>query len=198
MVAKPIASYVAPALLLLGALLAAGNWYVDPGRAAAWATVLLLLGGMTLALRAGPRRVKDEATRRHAADSIRSGILFAGAFVVVSLGATLATKLGIVSGPNVPYRATMALMGAFLVFSGNSIPKTLTPLWALECDPARVQAFRRVAGWTWVATGLSLAIAWLALPVPLAEALTFLLVPAAILITAGQLVRLRRTRQRAA
>ena len=33
------------------------------------------------------------------------------------------------------------------MFTGNAIPKTLTPLAALRCDPARVQAFNRFGDW---------------------------------------------------
>jgi len=42
------------------------------------------------------------------------------------------------------------------------MPKTLTPLSAMQCDVASVQAFQRLVGWTWVLTGLAFAIAQLA------------------------------------
>ena len=98
---------------------------------------------------------------------------------------------------DLPRRAMMAVIGAFLVSTGNAIPKTLTPMSALR-DADRVQAFQRFAGWTWVLTGLALAMSWLVLPVNLAESMTFLLVPGGVLLIGAQLVRLRHICQRAA
>ena len=70
----PISYYLAPALLVLGTLLAAGNWYRQPERAGAWVAAIATLavfavvwGCMTLVF----RRWKNEAARRHAAASIR-------------------------------------------------------------------------------------------------------------------------------
>jgi hypothetical protein len=91
-------------------------------------------------------------------------------------------------------RATMAIGGAFLAVRGNAIPKTLTPLAALHCDPAKAQAVQRLAGWIWALAGLAVAIAWLMLPINLAEEMSYLLLPSAILVTVGQAVWLRRTK----
>lgn len=194
---KTPSHYLAPAVLLLGALLAAANWYLDPGRPSAPATALVLLGGLTLALRLARGRPNADLARRDPGLSITSGIVFAGVVVAVSQGAKLLGKLGAVDSVDLSRRSLMAILGALLVFTGNAIPKTLAPLSA-ECDAAKAQAAQRLAGWTWVLAGLTLAIAWLVLPVSLAEPITFLLLPASILISAVQLVRLRRTRQTAA
>ncbi len=86
----------------------------------------------------------------------------------------------------------MAIAGAFLAVTGNAIPKTLMPFAALHCDPAKVQAVQRLAGWIWALAGLAVAIAWLTLPINLAEAMSFLLLPSAILVTVGRAVWLRR------
>ena len=61
----------------------------------------------------------------------------------------------------------MVILGAFIVATGNALPKTLTPLSVLRCDPApaRAQALHRFAGWAWVLTSPALSVAWLALPV---------------------------------
>jgi hypothetical protein len=198
MEAKPTSYYLAPTLLVLGTALAAGNWYLRPQRAVVWATVLLLLGCMALALRLVGHRRDDEASARHAADSVRSGIVFAGLTIAFSLSVKLATTLGTAAHSDLSQRVTMAILGAFLVFTGNVIPKTLTPLSALACDPARLQALQRFAGWTWVLTGLAIAVAWLVLPLRLAEPISFVLLPGAILLIVAQLVRLRYARQRPA
>jgi hypothetical protein len=113
---------------------------------------------------------------------------------VSSLGAKLAMALGAVHYGDFALRATMAIVGAFLAVTGNAIPKNLKPLAAMHCDPARVQAVQRLAGWIWVLAGLAVAIAWLTLPINLAEAMCFLLLPSAILVMVGQAVWLRRAR----
>jgi hypothetical protein len=50
-------------------------------------------------------------------------------------------------------------------------------------------------GWTWVLCGLASAIGWLTLPVDAAEMTTFVVWPAAIMITIVHLLRLRRPRK---
>jgi hypothetical protein len=193
MAAKPIPNYIPTALIALNTLLVAENWYLRPQSAGAWLVVLLVLIGMTLALVLS-REPKEEAARRDAGSSVRSGIVTAGLILAISLGAKLAMALGAVHYGDIALRATMAIVGGFLAVTGNAIPKTLTPLAALHCDPAKVQAVQRLAGWIWALAGLAVAIAWLTLPINLAEAMSFLLLPSAILITVGQVVWLRRAK----
>jgi hypothetical protein len=190
MAAKPIWNYIPLALIALNTLLVAENWYLRPHGARSWFVVLLLLIGMTLALLLVSREPKEEATRRDA--GVRSGIVTAGLILVISLGAKLAVALGAVHYGDIALRATMAIAGAFLAVTGNAIPKTLMPFAALHCDPAKVQAVQRLAGWIWALAGLAVAIAWLTLPINLAEAISFLLLPSAILVTVGRAVWLRR------
>jgi hypothetical protein len=194
MAAKPIWKYVPPGLIALNTLLVAENWYLQPQRAGAWFVVLLLLIGMALALVRVSREPKEEAACRDAGGSVRRGIVTAGLILVISLGAKLAVALGAVHYGDIALRATMAIAGGFLAVTGNAIPKTLTPLAALQCDPAKVQAVQRLAGWIWALAGLAVAIAWLTLPINLAEAMSFLLLPSAILVTVGQAVRRRRAK----
>jgi len=198
-------SLLPSALLVLNTLLAVANWYLHPERARAWAVAVLLLGGMMLTLllmgRRSPRQPEAEAVRPGKdgqGDTIREAIVFASVILLVSLTGKLAIALG---GPNVAdltWRATMAIVGGFLVFTGNAIPKTLIPLAALQCDASRAQAFQRLVGWTWVLTGLALALSWLVLPVTLAESVTFFLFPGAILISGVNFAWLRGTCQRTA
>jgi hypothetical protein len=190
---KPMSYQLATALLALSTLLVAWNWYVQPQRAWAWATTLVLLAIMMLAAFA-VRRTKSGAARGRAADSITSGIVFAGLMLASSLGLKLATALGAVSRSDLAQRLLMVILGAFFTFTGNALPKTLTPL-AAKCDGARVQAFQRLAGWTWVLTGLTFATTWLVLPVHLAQPVSLVLLLGGMLIIVTQIVRLRRTRQ---
>jgi len=196
--AKPFSHFFAPTMLVLITVLAAMNWYVRPGHVAGSIVALLMVGGMALALLLVPRRLEDESARRHAAASIRSGISFAGSIIVLSLGLKLATVFGTARSVELSWRGIMAILGIFFVFTGNAIPKTLRPLAGLPEDAARVQAFQRFVGWTWVLTGLAFAIAWLVLPIKLAEPLTFILLPGAMLLIAVQVVRLRRAREHTA
>jgi hypothetical protein len=199
MMIKRISDQLAPALLSIGSVLAAWNWYLRPERAFSWGLSLLVLGAMALVLLLASRFSKNDDARARAAESIRSGVVFAGLMMVLSLTAKLLTTLGGTPGhADLSRRGTMIILGVFLAFTGNTIPKTLTPLSALQCDGARVQAFQRFAGWTWVLTGLSFAIAWLILPARTAQPLSLALLVSGMLLIATQLVRLRFTRQKKA
>lgn len=200
MTTRPISDYLAPALLALGASFAAGSWYLRPEGAVAWAAATATLfvfavvwGCVTIVL----RRSTNEA-RRRAADSIGSAIVFASLIMVVSLGVKLAVRLGAIDDPDLARRMSNVVAGAVLAFMGNALPKVLTPLSVLQCDGARVQAFQRFSGWTWVLTGLTYAVAWLVLPLGLAKPVSLLLLMSAMLIIVTGVVRLRWKRHREA
>ena len=136
----------------------------------------------------------EKTDKQRTGDSIRRGLVYAGLMLAVSLAAKYATTRGAVHAPDLSLRLMMAIAGAFLVSTGNMIPKTLTPLSAMRCDATKVQSFQRLAGWTWVLAGLALAIGWLVLPVARAEQMMFLLLPTGIVIIVALFVRLMRTR----
>lgn len=188
---KPISNYLPAGLLLLAAALVGATWYLEPRRIIFWSFAMLLIACLAIILFAISRRSSDNA------NGIRNGIVFAGLILVIPLALKLATTLGAIGHSGISQRAMMAIIGAFLMSTGNTLPKTLTPLSALRCDPAKAQAFQRFAGWTWVLTGLALAIAWLALPLHIADAATFVVLPAGILIIAMQCARLRWSRHSA-
>ena len=124
--------------------------------------------------------------------------MFSGLILVISLGMKLALVLGAVKDADLSRRATMVILGVFFAFTGNGMPRTLTPLAVMRCDPARVQAFQRFAGWTWVLTGLAFAGVWLLLPLGLAKPVSVIVLMSGMLAIAAQLARLRTTRSRAA
>jgi hypothetical protein len=194
---RPLSYYLAPVLLLLMTVLAVANWYVRPARPGIAISIVLLLIGMTLAYLFS-LRVSDVEARRRASDEIRNGIVFAGLIMVIPLSAKLAAAFGFIADGELSKRVTMGILGAFLVFTGNAIPKTLTPLSALQCDPARVQAFQRFSGWAWVLTGLGYALAWLTLPLDLAKPVSVAVMMAGMVVILTQIVRLRRSRQKVA
>jgi hypothetical protein len=156
-------------LLGLWAVLATANWAVQPERASTWLAAAGLLAGLALVARLVVHRRPSSGPRRNAVDGIRTGILFAASIMAVTLAATLAYALGAIADPTLSQRIPMVVIGAYFVFAGNAMPKRLTPLAALRCDPATAQAVQRLAGWAWVLSGLAVAGAWLALPPDLAE-----------------------------
>jgi len=190
---RPLSRQLAPALLAISMLLAAWNWYVQPQRASVWTATLVTLALLMVAALA-VRRTQPGVSGRRGADSIASGIVFAGLMLASSLGLKLATALGAMSRSDLSQRTLMVILGAFFAFTGNALPKTLSPL-AANCDGARVQAFQRLAGWTWVLTGLTFATAWLVLPVNVAQPVSLVLLLGGMLTIGAQMVRLRRTRR---
>jgi len=182
---------VAPVLLALSAALAAANWYFTPGRFRSWITALAVLAVMGVVLWTGRRYASTVAAQR-AADSLRGGIVAGAAILVVSLGIKLAEALGVLDRSDAPQRLTMVILGVFFMVTGNAIPKTLTPLSAMQCDSARVKAAQRFTGWALVLSGLAFALAWLVLPLDLAKPVSVAAIVIAALAIVVQAIRLRR------
>jgi hypothetical protein len=183
---KSAVYHPAPVLLALSAGLAGANWFFWPERAAAWATELAVIGGLAV--------VFASVARSRSGDAIRRAIAFAGLMLAIALSLKLAAALGAAAHDDVAQRATMVVLGAFIVVTGNALPKMLTPLSVLRCDAVRAQAFHRFAGWSWVLSGLALSVAWLVLSVEVAQTVTLILLPACMLTIVWQVVRLRRSR----
>ena len=201
LVGRPTSFHVAAASLALGSLFAGANWYLAPERASAWASALGLLFVLAVVWGCSSailRRWGSDAARRDAAVSIRRGVAFAGLMMACALGAKLALALGIIGDPDLSQRAAMVVLGAFLVFTGNAMPKMLTPLTAMRCDGATAQAIQRFAGWTWVLTGMTYATLWLALPVDFAEPVSIGVLVTGMILMAAQIIRLCRVAQREA
>jgi hypothetical protein len=198
MATRPISHYLAPALLVTGALLAAANWYLQPARATAWGSALLVMCCMALIYVFARRFSGRDAARRSATGAITNAVVLGGLIMVISLVAKLAASLGAVAGDSdLGRRMAMVITGIVLVFMGNAMPKTLTPLSALRCDGARAQAFQRLAGWTWVLTGVAYAAAWMVLPIDVAKPVSVVIVLCAMLVNVTWLIRLRWTRREA-
>ena len=190
------ASYLFPGTLLAAAVaLAVADWYLRPQRAAAWVAALAFLGVMALAL-AGAAHLSRTKPASRAAEALRSGVAFGSLILVCSLAAKLLAMLGTVGSEDLWRRVSMAILGVLVAFGGNAIPKTLTPLADLRCDPARVQALQRRAGWTFVLSGLAFAVAWLVLPIAAAEPVSLCVLLGGTLLVAAQVARLRFARER--
>lgn len=195
---RSMSNYLAAALVLVGSGLAAWNWLLRPDRAFAWGSALALFAVMTVALLLTWRRQADDSARNNAAGSIQGGIVFAGLIMLTSLVGALATARGALHDADFARRASMVVVGMFFAATGNAMPKMLTPLSRMRCDPARVQTFQRLSGWIWVLAGLGYALAWIVLPLPLADSVSLVVIVSAMLLIIWQLVRLRRAPTREA
>jgi hypothetical protein len=151
---------------------------------------------MAVGLHLAPRSL-SASDEPDTADAIRQGIVVVSLVLAVVPSTRLSIAAGLVESADAPRRGMLALAGAFFVVTGNRFPKTLTPLAALKCHPARVQAFRRAAGWTWVLMGLAFAFVWLVLPLGAARAMSVMLLVSGVLGTGWQIVRLRAARREA-
>jgi len=191
---RTIARWIGAALLLADSIVLAALWMLQPERASRWVTSAAALAIMALLLVVVSRRT---TIGKPSAEPIARAIAFAALMLMVSFAASLAGALDVADASELARRGAMVILGVFLASIGNAMPKTLTPLAALQCDPARVQAFQRFAGWTWVLTGLGFAAAWIALPIETARPASVALIVVCMLLIATQLLRLRRTRPRA-
>ena len=179
-------------------VLALANWNARPDAAWAWTAAIV-----TFVIMIAVRHRTQIALRRSSGDapwvrsvaSVTSAVVFGALMMVIPLAMTLAHAYGVVDDPDSGQRATMILIGAYLAATGNAMPRMLAPVSSIQGDVARVQAFQRVAAWTWVICGLGFATAWLALPIVAAGPVSTGLVAVAMVV---QLLRLRRLRQNAA
>jgi len=189
------------ALPLIGIGLALANWNAKPAAAWAWAAAIVMFVVMVVVQRrsrlALSRSPGDAASVRGVA-SVAGAVVFGALMMIIPLALALAHAYGLVDDPDSGMRrTTMIMLGAYLAVTGNAMPRMLPPTSAMPCGGARVQAFQRHAGWTWVLCGLGYAMAWLALPIDAAGPISMALVATAMIVTIAQLLRLRKPRPHA-
>ena len=191
-----IPSRAGSALPLIGIALALANWNAKPDAAWAWAAAIVMFLVMVAV-----RRLVQRAVRRSPGDaawvrsfaSVTGAVVFGALMMIIPLALTLAHAYGLVDDPDSGMqRTTMVILGAYLAVTGNAMPRMLPPTSSMPCGGARVQAFQRQAGWTWVLCGLGYAMAWLALPIDAAGPISMALVATAMIVTIVQLLRLRK------
>lgn len=179
-----------PAVMAIGTVLTAWNWYLQPDRATAWSAALILFGVMAVVLAVARVMSRAEDRRRQTADSLATATVLAGLMMVVPLCMTVIKMLGGIDTSEASQRLTMVFVGLWFVATGNMLPKTLRPLAALRCDGARIQAAQRAAGWAWVLTGLAYSSTWIWAPLALAKPLSMTVLVVGTLAGATQFIRL--------
>jgi hypothetical protein len=196
-----ITSRIGSALPLIAIGLALANWNAKPAAAWAWAAVIVMSVVMVVVQRfwelALSRSPGDTALVR-SVDSVADAVVFGALMMIIPLALTLARAYGIVDDPDSGIRrTTMIMIGAYLAMTGNAMPRMLPPTSSMPCGGARVQAFQRLAGWTWVLCGLGFLMAGLVLPMDTAGPISMALVATAMFVTIVQLLRLRNPRPHA-
>jgi len=192
MPSRPWSYRAVPSLLAVCLLLALADWYLDPAATRSVLAAVMFLGVMAVIfLLALDWRERDAGQR--AADMLVEGMLFGSLMIGTALFARLGAVLGAIDAAELGARAPQAVMGAFLMSTGNMIPKALSPITA-GCSGARTQAFQRLTGRTWVVVGLAYAIVWLELPIEAARIAGPAVIATGIAFVITHVVRLRRGR----
>jgi len=196
MALKWISSRAVLAMPLISIVLALANWNARPEEAWAWAAVIVISVVMVAVQRlsqlASSRSPGDAAWVRGVA-SVASAVVFGALMLIIPLALSLAHAYGLVDDPDTGMRrTTMIMVGAYLAVTGNAMPRMLPPTSSMPCGGARVQAFQRHAGWTWVLCGLGLVMAGLVLPIDAHTPVSVALVATAMIVTIVQLLRLRK------
>ena len=191
-----ISSRIGSVLPLVAIGLALANWNAKPAAAWAWAAAIVVFVVMVAVQRrfqlASSRSPGDAVSVRSAA-SVAGAVVFGALMMIIPLALTLAHAYGLVDDPDTGMRrTTMIMVGAYLAVTGNAMPRMLPPTSSMPCGGARVQAFQRHAGWTWVLCGLGMAMAGLALPIDAQTPISLALVATAMIVTIVQLLRLRK------
>ncbi|SFR86690.1 hypothetical protein SAMN05216570_0128 [Dyella sp. OK004] len=111
-------------------------------------------------------------------------LAWAGVMLALALGATFAHKLGYIDRDTVT-RVVIGIIGLWMAWYGNRMPKTMVPV------PACAGQARRVASWSLVLSGLVYAGLWAFAPIPVATTAGTVAVLAGIAVTLGYCLSLR-------
>jgi len=118
--------------------------------------------------------------------SISRGLMVAGVLLGVSFALKRLSPDHI--SPELSHRLLGVLMGAVVVVYANAVPKTLSPLIQMRCNPVAEQAMRRFTGWSLVVGGAAYAVASLIAPLDKADLLAVTLLGAATLLAVARVV----------
>lgn len=144
-------------LILLALVFGAVAWLQQPEGALVWLTGMLTIPvawAVVVLFGAMPPPDRPQARRTMFNSLLGAGLLIAGA-----LGVSAMAVLGTVS-EEWTTRYGMVTLALILVIVGNGLPKKPET----GCGTTRSLAIQRLLGWTFVVTGLLLALLWLTLP----------------------------------
>ena len=111
--------------------------------------------------------------------SISRGLIIAGVFLGVAMTLKILAPDHI--SPDLARRMMGVLMGMLVLIYANTVPKALSPLIQMRCDPTEEQEIRRFTGWTLVLGGAGYAAAWVIAPMQYANTVATILLGAALL-----------------
>ena len=123
-----ISSRAGSVLPLIGIVLALANWNARPDAAWAWAAAIVMFLVMVAVRRHSQlafRRSSGDAASVRSVASVTGAVVFGGLMMIIPLAVTLAHAYGVVDDPDSGRRMTMIILGAYLVVTGNAIPKTI-------------------------------------------------------------------------
>ena len=120
------------------------------------------------------------------------GLIVAGVLLGVAAGLKLLSP-GHLS-PEAAHRILGVLLGAVVVVYANAVPKALSPLMQMRCDPVAEQAIRRFTGWSLVLGGAAYSGVWAIAPLAYANLLAASLLGSTVLLVVLRLARSGRSR----
>lgn len=88
-------------------------------------------------------------------------LAWAGVMLALAFGSALAHRLGYIDRDTV-IRVSSGVIGLWMAWYGNRMPKTMVPL------PACARQARRFSAWSLVLSGLAYAGLWALAPIPVA------------------------------
>lgn len=126
--------------------------------------------------------------------AIARGLIVAG----VLLGVSFALRLAVPDylSPNAAHRTLGVLMGGVVIIYANAVPKALTPLIQLRCEPAAEQAMRRFTGWVLVCGGVAFSLTWAIAPLAHANVIAGSLLGTALLLVIARVALAMPSRSR--
>lgn len=126
-----------------------------------------------------------------AARALTRALIFAVVFVSAAAAIRLLSPEHL--SRDLGQRLIGVMMGLVVAFYANAVPKALSPLLLMRCDPAAEQAMRRFTGWSLTLGGAAYAVTWLIAPVPIAKVLSTSLLGAALLLVVARVaLRIRK------
>ncbi|HEY4340936.1 MAG TPA: hypothetical protein VGM97_13415 [Steroidobacteraceae bacterium] len=185
---------LAPAMMALPVIVGAPLCYLRPDRDWLWIFSMLVLPVAWFGIRRMSKTIgrttvgaliTASANPDDAQKATSSAIVIASLIIGIALGAKLADAMRWID-PSLAHailtRWINVLAGCYFVFRGNHLPKVLTPLADIRCDPAAMQTLQRRTGWTYVLGGVAFAGVWLLLPQRLAQPIGIAIVVVGILV----------------